>query len=170
MEVYYNGKKIKENEFLKISETQVEPKIKLNVNSNQLYTLIMYDPDAVKGTYIHWTKANITNNDIKSGNIIIPYKGPAPPAKSGKHRYVFKLFKQYRESEIKEISERLMEINDLKKILNLDNLYLYKIKFISENESGGKRKNTRKNTRNTRKNTRNTRKNTRNTRKHLRFL
>ena len=53
MEVYYNGKKIKENEFLKISETQVEPKIKLNVNSNQLYTLIMYDPDAVKGTYIH---------------------------------------------------------------------------------------------------------------------
>ena len=30
MEVYYNGKLMKYGEFLKVSETQVEPEIKLN--------------------------------------------------------------------------------------------------------------------------------------------
>ena len=91
MEVYYNNKLLKDGDFLRVSETQIEPKIKLNMIPNDLYTLILYDPDSVAGTYIHLAIINITNNDIKTGNIIIPYKGPAPPPGTGKHRYIFGL-------------------------------------------------------------------------------
>jgi hypothetical protein len=143
MEVFYNGKIIKDGEFLKVLETQIEPEIKVKLDSNNFYTLILYDPDAVGGTHIHWLITNITNNDIKTGNIIIPYKGPAPPPKSGKHRYIFNLYKQNGVNNFEEINERVMPINNLREKLNLSNP-IYKIKFISENESGGKKR-TKKN-------------------------
>ena len=143
MEVIYNGKIMKDGDFLKVSETQFEPKIKVKLDSNNFYTLILYDPDAVGGTHIHWLITNITNNDIKTGNIIISYKGPAPPPKSGKHRYIFNLYKQNGVNNSEEINERVMPINDLREKLNLSNP-IYKIKFISENESGGKKR-TKKN-------------------------
>ena len=139
MEVFYNEKIIKDGEFLKVSETQLEPKIKLNVNRNDLYTLVLYDPDAVKGTYIHWVKVNITNNDIKTGNIIIPYKGPAPPANSGKHRYIFGLYKQNGENIIEPINERQMTLDKLENMLKVDNPII-ETNFISQNESGGRKR------------------------------
>lgn len=138
MEVYFNKKSMKDGEFLKVSESQIEPKIKLNVNLNNFYTLILYDPDAVSGTYIHWVIINITSNDIKTGNIIIPYKGPTPPPKSGKHRYIFGLYKQNRENNVKPINERVIEINKLKEMLKLNSI-IFEIKFISENEIGGRK-------------------------------
>ena len=114
MEVYYNGKLMKDGEFLKVSETQVEPEIKLNKSQNNIYTLILYDPDAVGGTHIHWSIINISSNDIKTGNIIIPYKGPAPPPGTGKHRYIFGLYKQDREIFSEPLNERQIEIDNLK--------------------------------------------------------
>lgn len=142
MDVIYNNKKIEDNTFLRVSETQIEPKIKLNVNSNDLYTIILYDPDAIGGTYIHWTKVNITNNDINTGDNLISYKGPAPPVKSGKHHYIFELYKQNGENKLEPINKKVFEMNVFRKKIGLNNP-IYKIQFISENESGGrKRKNT----------------------------
>lgn len=138
MEVFYNGNMLKNNQFLSVSETQVEPGIKLTTNPNKLYILILYDPDAVGGIYIHWLKTNVTNNDIKTGNVIIPYKGPAPPPKTGKHRYIFNLYEQNGENKIISIERKVIELRDLKNKLKLDDP-IYKIKFISENESGGSR-------------------------------
>lgn len=138
MEVFYNGNILKDNQFLTVSESQVEPEITLNVNSNKLYTLILYDPDAINGTYIHWTKTNITNNDIKTGNTIIPYKGPAPPPKSGKHRYIFHLYQQNAVNKMLPLEQRVFELNDLENKLQVNNP-IYKIQFISANESGGKK-------------------------------
>lgn len=144
MEVFYNGKIIKNNQFLKISETQIEPQIKLNMKENKLYTLILYDPDAVGGTYIHWTIVNITNNDIKTGNIVIPYKGPAPPSKTGKHHYIFNLYEQNGENKIGEINERHIEISNLTNKVGVKDP-IYEIQFISENKVGGrKQKKTKK--------------------------
>ena len=91
LEIYYNNKKLVNDEFLKPSETQVEPKIKYNFKSNNLYTLIMHDPDAVNGNRVHWLVTNI-NKNINNGKILLPYVGPAPPAKTGKHRYIFELY------------------------------------------------------------------------------
>ena len=139
MEVYYNGKLMKDGEFLKVSETQVEPEIKLNKSQNNIYTLILYDPDAVGGTHIHWSIINISSNDIKTGNIIIPYKGPAPPPKSGKHHYNFCLYKQNRENNIEPIDKIQIEIDDLENMLKVGEP-IFETKFISENESGGRKR------------------------------
>ena len=138
MEVYYNGKLIKNNEVLTVSETQKQPEIKLNDNPNNVYTLILYDPDAVGGTHIHWSIINIINNDIKTGDTIIPYKGPAPPPKSGKHRYIFCLYIQNGKNNIEPINERVIDIDNLENILKVDNP-IFNIKFISENKSGGRK-------------------------------
>lgn len=138
MEVIYNNKKINNNDFLKVSETQIEPEIKIDLNPSNLYTLVLYDPDAINGTYIHWAITNITNNNIKNGNIIISYKGPAPPPKSGKHRYIFNLYKQDRENNSEEINKRQMSIDNLREKLKISNP-IYIIQFISENESGGRK-------------------------------
>ena len=142
MEVFYNNKLVNNNEFLKPSETQVEPKIKYNFNLNNLYTLIMHDPDAVNGNRVHWLVTNI-NKNINNGKILLPYVGPAPPAKTGKHRYIFELYKQSEMLNVEPLGERSISINSLRNKLNLSN-YISKIQFISQNESGGKHKKTKK--------------------------
>lgn len=148
MEVFYNGNILKDRQFLSVSESQTEPHIKLNVNPNKLYTLVLYDPDAISGTYIHWIKTNITSSDIKTGNIIIPYKGPSPPPKSGKHHYIFNLYEQNGENKIGPLEEKVFELNELENKLGVNKI-IYIIQFISENNSGGKR--TRRNKRKRRK-------------------
>jgi phosphatidylethanolamine-binding protein (PEBP) family uncharacterized protein len=142
LEIYYNNKKLINDYFLKPSETQIEPKIKYNFNENNLYTLIMYDPDAVNGTHIHWLVTNIKNN-IKNSKILLPYKGPAPPPKTGKHRYIFELYRQPEMLNVEPFEQRSISINLLRNKLNVSN-YISKIKFISQNESGGKHKRTKR--------------------------
>jgi phosphatidylethanolamine-binding protein (PEBP) family uncharacterized protein len=142
MEVFYNNKLVNNNEFLKPSETQVEPKIKYDFDSNNLYTLIMHDPDAVNGNRVHWLVTNI-NKNINNGKTLLPYVGPAPPAKTGKHRYIFELYKQSEMLNVEPLGERSISINSLRNKLNLSR-YISKIQFISQNESGGKHKKTKK--------------------------
>lgn len=139
MEVLYNGKILKNNDFLKVSETQIEPEIKLNVNPNKFYTLICYDPDAVGGTHIHLAKNNITSNDIKTGNTIIPYKGPAPPPKTGIHHYIFNLYEQVGVNNIGSIDKRVIDTDNLENMLKVSNP-IFETKFISENEIGGRKR------------------------------
>ena len=163
MKLFYNGKNIKDNEFIKVSESQTEPLVNLNLelDSNNYYTLIMYDPDAViGGTYIHWLKVNIKSNDMNTGNVIIPYKGPTPPPKTGIHHYIFELYKQdeYKEEEkniieninkklnLENMPNRLISLNELKKYLKIS-ILIDKIQFISENKRVvKKRKNIKKKT------------------------
>lgn len=68
------------------------------------YTLIMDDPDAPRGTWVHWVAWNISGTtlppaikpqatDIAQGTNSWPksgYGGPCPP--SGTHRYFFKVY------------------------------------------------------------------------------
>ena len=140
LEIYYNNKKLLNDDFLKPSETQVEPKIKYKFNLNNLYTLILYDPDAVNGTHVHWIATNIKNN-INNSKALLPYQGPAPPVKTGKHRYIFELYKQSEMLNVEPFEQRSISINLLRNKLNVSN-YISKIKFISQNESGGKHKKT----------------------------
>ena len=143
IELYYNNRKVVNDEFLKPSETQIQPELKFNFDSNKLYTLIMYDPDSVSGTHIHWLVINI-NNNIKNGKILLPYKGPAPPPKSGKHRYIFELYEQENMLNLEPFENRIIAINSLKNQLNIVDNCIAKIKFISQNESGGKSKKRKK--------------------------
>ena len=63
--------------------------------------LIMEDPDAPMGTWVHWVVFNIHVTDVIEENTVpgtqgtndfrkLEYGGPCPP--SGTHRYFFKLF------------------------------------------------------------------------------
>ena len=142
LEIYYNNKKLVNGDFLKPSETQIQPKIIYNFNENNLYTLILYDPDAVNGTHIHWLVTNIKNN-IKNSKILLPYQGPDPPPKTGKHRYIYELYRQPEMLNVEPFEERSISINLLRNKLNVSN-YISKIKFISQNDSGGKHKKTKR--------------------------
>jgi hypothetical protein len=137
LEIYYNNKKVENNEFLKPSKTQTKPEIKFNRKYNKYYTLILYDPDAVGGTHIHWLVINISHLNINNGKTILPYKGPAPPPNSGKHRYIFELYEHSDLINIEPMENRIISISSLRNLLGLTN-YMFEIKFISQNESGGK--------------------------------
>ena len=72
----------------------------------QSLALIMHDPDAVSGDYVHWTlwdispkTTTILEDSIPSGATAGPtsagtpgYTGPRPPAGSGRHHYTFELY------------------------------------------------------------------------------
>lgn len=139
MEIIYPSTSLyKNNLFLSIEESSVEPIINLNSESKYFYTLLMFDPDAVGGNKIHWLIVNITKNDILIGNTIVNYKGPKPPKDSGKHHYVLSLFRQHKIIDPKNIvlDSRFIKLDKLFKMLKINNNYftLENIKyFVSKN-------------------------------------
>lgn len=137
MEVFYNNKIVNNNEFLKPIATQFKPEIKYPFENNKFYTLLMYDPDSIYGNRFHWIVTNIFDN-VKNGEDILLYTGPAPPPKTGTHRYIFELYEQIKSNDVK-IEERNNSMNFVKKMLNIGEP-ISKIHFISKNESGGKNK------------------------------
>ena len=138
MEVFYNGKFVNNSEFLKPSETQIKPEVKYSFENNKLYTLLMHDPDSVYGNRFHWIVTNIIN-DFKNGEDVLLYTGPAPPPKTGTHRYIFELYEQENINNNVNIEERNISMNFVKKMLNIGEPVSV-VQFISKNQSGGKRK------------------------------
>ncbi|KAH3687198.1 hypothetical protein WICPIJ_001828 [Wickerhamomyces pijperi] len=84
-----------------------------SVNETDLFTLVMTDPDAPSRTdkkwseYAHYITTNIKLTSLtpdsefisstpltEAGDEILPYHPPGPPLNTGKHRYVFVLYKQ----------------------------------------------------------------------------
>jgi phosphatidylethanolamine-binding protein (PEBP) family uncharacterized protein len=141
MEVIYNNKKLSNNSFLKPSETKIKPKILFSNENNKLYTLIMYDPDAINGTFIHWFIINI-NKNINNGQELLKYIGPSPPPKSGKHRYIFELYIQNKNIE-DNIIERNFSLDLIKQNFNITNP-IFKTQFISQNDIGGRKRTIKK--------------------------
>ncbi|CUM66303.1 uncharacterized protein PRCAT00003965001 [Priceomyces carsonii] len=122
--VYNDKNQVSLGNTLKVAGTQERPKIQFTVNSpNQeaelevsekdRFSLILTDPDAPSHSdhkwseYAHWFVTDLplkqstsdaeslsTILDYSKGREILPYQGPAPPPKTGKHRYVFLLYKQ----------------------------------------------------------------------------
>jgi Raf kinase inhibitor-like YbhB/YbcL family protein len=72
----------------------------------QSLALIMHDPDAVSGDFLHWliwdippSTESIAVNDVpigaiqgRNGSGDNKYTGPCPPKGTGAHRYVFDLY------------------------------------------------------------------------------
>jgi len=141
MEIIYPSRRLyKNNLFLSIEESSVEPIINLDCKLKSFYTLLMFDPDAVGGNKIHWLIVNITKNDIFTGDTIINYKGPKPPKDSGKHHYVFSLFRQHKiiDPENIVVESRFIELERLFSMLKTNNNYftLENIKyFVSKNSN-----------------------------------
>ncbi|CAJ0932657.1 unnamed protein product, partial [Mesorhabditis belari] len=85
-----------------LTPTQVKnpPKVSWEASGDQLYTLLMTDPDAPsrkEATYRewhHWLVVNIPGNDISKGDVLAEYVGSGPPEGTGLHRYIFLVWKQ----------------------------------------------------------------------------
>jgi phosphatidylethanolamine-binding protein (PEBP) family uncharacterized protein len=137
MEVAYNNKFVQNNEFLKPSATQFKPQIKYPFENKKLYTLLMHDPDSVYGNRFHWIVTNIFN-DVKNGEDALLYTGPAPPPKTGTHCYIFELYEQDGNADVK-IEERNISMDFVKKMLNIGEP-ISKFRFRSRNESCGEKK------------------------------
>jgi Raf kinase inhibitor-like YbhB/YbcL family protein len=67
------------------------------------YVLIVDDPDAPRGTFLHWTAWNLNTNQLEAGATAdmvqgrndfgnLAYGGPCPPRGHGEHRYQFHVY------------------------------------------------------------------------------
>ena len=80
------------NNVTTVAATSIIPTIKLS--PLKLSTLIMYDPDSIVPSWIHYLVINIPNGDISKGDVVLSYAGPAPPKDSGTHHYIFEQLEQ----------------------------------------------------------------------------
>ena len=135
--------KIVAGQYIPSNQTSDIPNIKYNGDLDKLYTIIMYDPDAKNKDYIHFIDINIPKGNITNGQIILSYKQPTPPPKSGIHRYIFLLFEQNGIISYQKINDRDISLDKIKSIFNLENLKS-SVFFTSKNMVGGKKTRSKK--------------------------
>jgi phosphatidylethanolamine-binding protein (PEBP) family uncharacterized protein len=148
MEIIYKNIYIDE-QFLTPQQTQNKPVVSLTgLNTEKKYTLIMYDPNAVNGNFIHWIVTDIFNNDFNSGKELLKYKGPAPPKGTNVHNYIFSLYENKSHDMFTTLqaqfneNHRIIELNKLLNMLFVKGKPIYEKRFTSE-YIGGYRRNRR---------------------------
>ncbi|XP_011707281.1 PREDICTED: protein D2-like isoform X1 [Wasmannia auropunctata] len=99
IEVKYGEKVVDLGTELTPTQAHEIPEIHYKHEGGVLYTLVLTDPDVPRrGGYNrefrHWLVGNIPEENIAKGEVLAEYVGPAPPKNTGKHRYVFLLYKQ----------------------------------------------------------------------------
>ncbi|XP_038686863.1 protein MOTHER of FT and TFL1 [Tripterygium wilfordii] len=99
MSAYYGCKHVTNGCDIKPSLTTNTPKVNIGGNSDQLYTLVMVDPDAPSPSepslreWLHWIVVDIPGGtNVSRGKEIVNYMPPRPPV--GIHRYILVLFLQ----------------------------------------------------------------------------
>jgi hypothetical protein len=136
MIIKYNNIFVNNGNFISTSNSSFQPSVDYKSDDN-LYTLILHDPNAVKGNRIHWLVINIKGNDIKNGEHIYPYVGPAPPKGSGIHNYIFLVFKQENILKLNKndftFDKRYTSMPRLYGLLNINKEPMYKNFFKSQN-------------------------------------
>lgn len=76
------------------------PKFEFEAKADQLYTLVMVDPDAPSRKdpkfreILHYLVSNIPGNDVAKGDTLAEYIGSGPPKDTGSHRYIFLVYHQ----------------------------------------------------------------------------
>lgn len=139
MKILYNNSEIKNGVFLTPLESRMKPKVEYNAKPNTLYTLIMHDPDAVVGNWLHWVIVNIKGNNVKNGDELFEYTYPAPPKGSGMHRYIFLLYEQPERIQT-QLTNRMITMDNFYKKLNIKLEPISSVYFKSKNQDGGKNK------------------------------
>ena len=148
MEIKYNYKIIKFDEFIRPSEAQIIPDVNIADLGYKYYTVIMYDPDAVGGNYFHWAISNIKNGKLDEKKSILNYKGPNPPDDKI-HHYIFELYGSQNKFKLlkKEWTERHISLDEGKEMLDLKGMPIIQVLFRSRREknmAGGRTKKNKK--------------------------
>ncbi|WCJ42053.1 hypothetical protein M5689_022881 [Euphorbia peplus] len=101
MSVCFGAKHVTNGGDIKPSLTLDPPKIIFSGHPDDLYTLLMVDPDAPSPSeptmreWVHWLVTDIPGGaDLSKGKEIIPYASPCPLV--GIHRFILVLFKQHK--------------------------------------------------------------------------
>ncbi|KAL0441967.1 UNVERIFIED_CONTAM: protein MOTHER of FT and TFL1 [Sesamum radiatum] len=99
MSVYYGSKHVNNGCDIKPSMAAAPPRVTITGHANELYTLVMTDPDAPSPSepsmreWVHWIVTDIPGrSNVTRGREVLPYIGPRPPV--GIHRYILVLFQQ----------------------------------------------------------------------------
>jgi hypothetical protein len=91
-EIKYGSNKIN-GQIIRKEEAVDKPTVIINEKSS--FVLLMTDPDAPGGDFLHWLVCNINEGRIETGETIIDYYGPNPPSSHNHlHHYIFELYKQ----------------------------------------------------------------------------
>lgn len=85
-----------------LAPTQVKdiPTLKWDADAETFYTLLMFDRDApariipVLREVRHWAVVNIPGDAVERGETVAEYIGCGPPKYTGRHRYVFLIYRQ----------------------------------------------------------------------------
>lgn len=80
LKIQYGQKTVAGQEFT-VAETAEKPATVIPAG----HYLVLYDPDAVQPSYIHWISSPTGDT--------VSYQGPSPPPGTGIHRYCFSLCK-----------------------------------------------------------------------------
>ena len=71
-----------------------------------MYTIICWDPDSPKKSFLHWLIVNCAAADNADGKVVNSWAAPSPPPGSGEHRYILGLFKQDGPIDVPEFTDR----------------------------------------------------------------
>ena len=147
MKISYSGVKITSQnppyQELPLDQTINKPSVTIDPNPTQYSSIIMYDPDSVKGIFIHWLVINIPINstNISDGKSIKDYYKPSPPPKTGKHHYIFELYSHTNPLQIDTLKET--NYSNVSKLLsgNPNAKMKKRIVFLTQNmiQTGGRK-------------------------------
>ncbi|CEP14582.1 hypothetical protein [Parasitella parasitica] len=88
-----SGEDVALGNFIEPSKSADIPELTLiGLDSTAEYTLLLVDPDAPCKEDPKW--GPYRSGKIDEGKALSAYMGPAPPPKTGDHRYIFLLYKQ----------------------------------------------------------------------------
>jgi len=94
---YPSGVEVNNGNELTPTQVKDEPSVNWTSEANQIYTLVMTDPDvpeAAAPQVKHWLVVNIPGSDVSKGEVLASYVGSGPPKGTGLHRYIFLVYKQ----------------------------------------------------------------------------
>jgi len=126
-----SNKEVSLGNTLKPEDVQERPVVQItpeDADESLTYTIVLTDPDAPSrgdpkwSEFCHWIVTDVTlrplealasaktqeeaSIDLSSNPEVVEYMGPAPPAKTGKHRYVFLLYRNGPSKKLEAPSER----------------------------------------------------------------
>lgn len=89
--VFFQGKEAKGNVKPR-NQTLLPPTVSWTTVPENLYTLLIWDPDAPSPSYIHLLAINLQSPNLSTGQTLLSYEPPTPP--SGVHRYYTTVYQQ----------------------------------------------------------------------------
>ncbi|XP_011313518.1 39S ribosomal protein L38, mitochondrial-like [Fopius arisanus] len=91
---------------LKPNETKSIPFVKYTAERDSLWTILLTTPDgnltSREFEYCHWFVANIPEDQVDKGDVLIDYMMPIPPRGLGYCRYICVLYKQDKKIDFSE--------------------------------------------------------------------